>query len=317
MRNRWLALIVVLLGWPMVAAATDPAPVQLDFGLDTAYREDGLNWNIANEITGTATPNIASELRWNKLKILQAQLHLNLEYSGVVLYSSVAAGKIVDGNNEDSDYAGNNRTQEWSRSHNDASAGSTDDLSAGLGYHFVMPSTQLSIVPLAGYAYHRQKLQMRNGIQTVSEAATINGTVVVAQPLGSITGLDSTYAASWNGPWLGIDFNWQYSRWQAKLVTRYAWLNYRGEANWNLRKDLQHPLSFVQLASGFGWRLGSKVDYAVTSRWRVGLSFYISRYSTQNGTDTQIDINGTTGATRLNKVTWDSAAIGLTAAYHY
>lgn len=317
MSNRWFKLMFVLLGWPVIVAATESPPVQIDFGLDTAYREDSLNWNIASEITGTATPNIASELRWNKLKILQTKLHFNLEYSRVVLYSSVAAGTIIDGNNEDVDYAGNNRAQEWSRSHNDAGAGDTGDLSAGLGYHFIIPSAQLSIVPLAGYAYHRQNLHMRNGVQTVSRAATIDGTVVVAQPLGPITGLDSTYDASWNGPWLGLDINWQYSRWQVKLLSRYEWLNYRGEANWNLRSDLQHPLSFVQLASGSGWRLGSKVDYAVTDAWRVGLSACISRYSTHNGTDTQIDINGATGVTRLNEVRWDSAAIGLTVAYRY
>jgi len=297
--------------------ASEANPHHLELGVNMSYRSDNVDWNIANEATGTLTPNVISELRWNNLKIRQSRLHLNLNLGKVLLRGSVAGGKIISGANEDSDYAGDNRSLEWSRSHNDAGVGKTGDFSAGIGYRLTPTATTVSFAPLIGYAWHGQQLHMRNGTQTVSKTTTLNGTIVTAQPLGPVPGLNSSYTTSWNGAWLGLLIDWPQNRWRTQLSTRYEWMNYRGEANWNLRADLQHPVSFLHLASGTGWRIAGKLEYAVTPKWRIGINGSFSRFSTRTGTDTFFAANGSTGETRLNEVNWHSISMGLTTSYHY
>jgi len=288
----------------------------MDVGLDASYRLDSLDWNIANDASGSVTPNIISELRWNSLKTLQTRAHFNAEDRQVVFRGSLAYGKIISGSNEDSDYAGDNRAQEWSRSQNDAGTGNTADASAGIGYR-ISVGDYFSMIPLAGFAWHEQQLKMRNGRQVVSKTATINGSVVTAQPTGPLAGLNSSYKARWLGPWLGADLDWHSGRFSATLSGRYEWTWYRGEADWNLRTDLQHPLSFQHTARGGGWRVGASGDYALTPRFSFGLQADASGFITRAGTDNQFFAAGGVSSTRLNKVRWGSASFGANAMYRF
>ena len=97
-----------------------------NFGLLAGYRIDQLDWNIAGNNAGT-NPNILSELTWKDLEIYQVQFKpsvtLGNSHRGGVRYhlrGMLGWGSIVDGSNQDSDYAGDNRTLEFSRSNNSA-----------------------------------------------------------------------------------------------------------------------------------------------------------------------------------------------------
>ena len=105
-----------------------------DIYFKTGYRRDEFRWNKAG-LGGQ--PNILSELTWEDLDIATVNL-------GATLYTKenwlvnfdFLYGEIYDGKNQDSDYFGNNRTQEFSRSNNGADEGSVMDLSIGIGKRY-------------------------------------------------------------------------------------------------------------------------------------------------------------------------------------
>ena len=112
--------------------------IRVEFYLDTVYRQDKLDWTIASP---TGTPNILSELTWDNLEIVVVEIGTSIHTpSNWVMDARFAYGTILDGDNQDSDYFGNNRTQEFSRSNNNADEGSTIDTSVDFGY-------QVNIVP--------------------------------------------------------------------------------------------------------------------------------------------------------------------------
>ncbi|NIQ93167.1 MAG: TonB-dependent receptor, partial [Desulfuromonadales bacterium] len=85
-----------------------------------------------------STPNILSELTWDDLRSFQLAAETEMVRSlrprvSTVLMGRTSYGWIVSGENQDSDYAGDNRTLEWSRSNNDAGNGHVFDLEGGVG----------------------------------------------------------------------------------------------------------------------------------------------------------------------------------------
>jgi hypothetical protein len=105
--------------------------------VQTGYREDKLRWNTG--FPNGSDPNILSELTWTDLKIATLGI-------GVKLYTrsnwefelDLNYGKIFSGDNQDSDYLGNNRTLEFSRSNNNADKGVVIDASVNAGYPLVL-----------------------------------------------------------------------------------------------------------------------------------------------------------------------------------
>lgn len=70
---------------------------------------------------------------------------------------------------------------------------------------------------------------------------------------GSFEGLNSTYDAKREGVWLGFDLVWEISEGLDFSGTfEYYWADYEGEADWNLRDDFAHPVSFRHDADGTG-----------------------------------------------------------------
>jgi hypothetical protein len=110
-----------------------------NFTLEAGYRLDELDWNIAGGIKG---PNIISELEWEDLEIYQMRGSGRFDFEkgnapfALRLKGSLAYGWIVDGENQDSDFKGNNRTLEYSRSNNNSDDGGVFDAFVGIGARF-------------------------------------------------------------------------------------------------------------------------------------------------------------------------------------
>ncbi len=74
-------------------------------------------------------------------------------------------GWIHHGDNQDSDYDGDNRTIELSRSNNKTEGDNVSDWSAGLGYQFNLADAdylfghKVMLAFLAGYSKHKQNLK--------------------------------------------------------------------------------------------------------------------------------------------------------------
>lgn len=214
---------------------------QADAFFHTAYRQDNLDWNIA---APGGSPNVLSELQWENLHIAQLKGDFSLvSPSGWQLQGRAGYGWILEGENQDSDYWGDDRTLEFSRSNNQADRGHVFDASLGFGYRLGLGGEsgkpRLGLTPLAGYSYHEQSLRMHDFHQTVSEFG-------FPVPVGTTSDeLNSRYETQWHGPWLGLGLRaslWERIDLFGEVV--HHWADYHAQANWNLRDDFEHPKSF-------------------------------------------------------------------------
>ena len=163
--------------WPLLTVLTvsiitcsrierpEAAEVKTTLEFSGGYRTDNLDWNIAGNVNGT-DPNVLSELTWSDLQIFQIGVGATaLINKAIYLRGSLSFGWILDGDNQDSDYSGNDRTEEWSRSNN-GSDGNVSDASLGLGYQLKLASGRFRLTPLVGYSYSAQYLNIKDGVQT-------------------------------------------------------------------------------------------------------------------------------------------------------
>ena len=278
--------------------------VEMVFG--AGYRRDDLDWNIAGDSSGN-NPNVLSELTWDDVESYQVKFQGSLAIPNIIALRGYADyGWIFDGENQDSDYAGDNRTYEFSRSNNNADDGDVWDASLAIGYPFRTGQTVIAtFTPLVGYSQHEQKLKITDGYQTIP-------------PVGSFSGLDSSYDTEWKGPWVGMDMRFRANkrnnfaeRFETYLSYEYHWADYHAEANWNLRDDFQHPKSFEHNADGNGWIIGAGLNFILQRNIALNFDFDYQNWSAKDGTDKVFFADGTTAKTRLNEVNWSSYALGL------
>lgn len=296
-----VALLLSLSVW--LIGLREAVAFDAQYDINAGYRTDSLNWNIASDLSGTTTPNIQSELTWDAVRTTQLSGGFQLTATdGLQLRGSADYGWINSGKNQDSDYSGNNRTLEYSRSNNDTSGDNVQDLSAALGYRFrfVEDRTAAYLTPLVGLARNEQNLRISNGFQTIPAN-------------GPVPGLNSTYQARWSGSWVGVEIATDtQSDFNGYFRLEHHWANYSAEANWNLRPDLEHPNSFEQGAHGTGDVLAlGLLMTPKSSPWsfRVGLDY--QRWTTDPGTNQIFFSDGTTSVTRLNHVEWKSWVLSL------
>jgi hypothetical protein len=311
-KGTFLILLAVMIGALCFAGTSKAADIDTLLEMNTGYRVDDLDWNIAGNLDGT-NPNVFSELTWSDLEIFQVKAGMRAAINkAIYVRGSFAYGWIFDGENRDSDYQGNNRTQEYSRSVNKADDGDVWDATLGLGYQFNLLSDRLRLIPLGGYAYSEQNLRLTDGVQTLSLPPA-------TQPLGPIDNLDSTYETQWMGPWLGLDVWYQASeKFMLFGSFEYHWADYEAEADWNLRPDLARPKSFEHDADGSGIVITVSGEYMLEGPWSLSFTANYQDWSTDPGTDRLYLADGTISDTRLNEVNWESYAIlvGITYRFH-
>lgn len=312
MKKRTAILLLVAYAFFMgPTASLNAAEWDVTLALDTRYRVDSLDWNVAGGATG-ANPNIQSELTWDDLEIFQIQAAGKAVMDNTYyLRASLGYGWIRGGDNQDSDFLGDNRTQAYSRSNNSADSGRVGDASAGIGYQFHLAEERVKIIPLVGYAYSRQNLKMTDGVQTLSLPPQ-------TQPLGPFPNLDSSYNTEWYGPWTGLDVAFKANE-KATFFAglEYHWATYKAEADWNLVSQFAHPKSFTHDARGRGIRLSGGGEYNFASPWALGLEVVYQDWSTNPGTDQIFFANGSTAGSQLNEVNWNSLAVVFRATYRF
>lgn len=305
-----LAVLFVLSSAGGAAAASSrPYPVKgLALEMGTAYRVDQFNWNISGTPSGGSGPvNVLSELTWTDLEIVELSVLGRKTANKIYLRGSLNLGFIYSGANRDSDYRGENRTIEYSRSENDSSAGTVWDISLGGGYNgWVLTAGEgaFTFRPLIGLSVHKQNLAMTDGFQVIPAS-------------GPFYGLNSSYNALWAGPWAGFDADYAFG-----ALTLFGTLEmhgavYRAEADWNLRSDFQHPVSFEHTANSIGLVFALGADYSITDTLTVSASFKRQDWHTFPGTDRTFFSSGLSSDTRLNAVNWisDAFTIGLNLTY--
>lgn len=317
----FLASAAFLAFLPAQAAARDVLD-RFDLDLAAGYRVDQLDWNIAGDING-GSPNILSELTWEDLESYQVSARgkvvmVNPRFPfGGMLRGTFSYGDIYSGTNQDSDYLGDGRTYEFSRSNNLADDGNVWDASVGGGVVFSNRSRTFSIAPVVGFSYHEQNLTIHDGYQTLNDPASTPAGVSVP-PVGPVAGLDSTYDAEWRSGWLGVDIDYIPAPFfDLHATAEFHSGKFEAEADWNLRTDLEHPRSFrhtaedaVGFVAGIGMRAGGP-------RLFFTVDFQYQKWQAEDGEDRTYLSDGSIGVTRLNEVNWEASSItgGVTARF--
>lgn len=290
-----------------------------ELSLGVGYRTDNLHWDISGGQNG---PNVLSELEWRKIHSCE----ISTEYQALFLRNFYARlngdiAFIFEGQNQDSDYEGNDRTKEYSRSINNADHGKLYDASIGLGMQFSFLFSLLKITPLLGYSYHGQHLTMTDGMQVVD-------TYQIPQRIGSISGLNSSYTTNWYGPWIGVDFCSDLYKLTLKGGYELHLVNYNASGHWNLRTDFIDD--FIHKTNGIGNLFFLKAQYKLTDSLQIGLGARYQVWHARTGLDRtyvkeeifnaltkKIDFISRKSETKLNKVDWNSFSVSLLATYTF
>lgn len=285
---------------PLIAMEKEPSEARanqpFEFGLSAGYRKDHLDWN---EASANGSINIMSELKWENLNAAQigatAKLHFHSDWS---LAAALDFARIHSGSNQDSDYGGNNRTLELSRSNNQG-GGELRDASVSLG-RTLRPwddsgTYSVSLTPLLGWSTHQQNLTMTDGVKTLGA------------PLGPFSGLNSSYDARWRGFWLGMGASLETdAHWSLNATAEYHRADYTAQGYWNLRR-----FSFTHTAIGQGFSLAAGATYRIDRDWKAIINLDAQQWRTGTGTDRTYYSDGTVGTFLLNRVNWGSTAINL------
>ena len=296
--------------------AHDSPAVNSVFTLAAGVRRDRLQWTIAGNRNGTH-PNILSELEWPDVDSYQFQLtSRTILAERLYLRAQLGYAWINDGWVRDSDYSGDNRSGEYSRSISESDDDRLWDVLLGVGRPISI-GRHFMVAPLLGVSLHRQDLRIRNGSQVLTQPG--------GPPLGTLEGLNSTYQAEWFGAFLGCDLRYffiperaGFARMEGGLGLQWHWdARFEAEADWNLRSDFAHPKSFAQHADGEGVSLDAEWVVWVTPRWAVSVSANYQKWETDPGRQRYFLANGSTAVTRLNAVEWESGSCMLGIAYEF
>lgn len=267
-----------------------------EFDLETGYRKDSLNWNIGGP---NRKPNILSELNWKDLTASEITSCFKIFQNNGYIRLSGNYAHFFSGSVQDSDYFGDNRKGEYSRSKAKSSGSHAYGISTATGFQFPLCSNQLIFYPLIGYAWNAQHFKIKDGFQIIDLEDNF---------YGSLYRLHSSYKSRFQGPFIGIDLNYRVNPLFTILATfEYHFLKYTGTGHWNFRKDFYKD--FQHTANGHGVFGSLGAFYQINSRLSLGITFKGKCFKAKQGNvkfyalikDKKLIINQP-----FNNVTWKS-----------
>jgi hypothetical protein len=279
-----------------ISPGTDwPSPINIDIGV--GYRQDEVSWSIAGF---NDTPNVLSELKWKDLQMIEVGGQASyVSCRNYVVQVSGDYGYICSGVNTDKDFLGDDRTDMFSFSRNNAGKGYVYDCSGAVGYRVMSTCGRFIAAPLVGYAFHSQHLHQFDGKQ-ISLHRELEDR--------DIEGLDSSYTTRWYGPWVGLNFSARVES-CAYVFGGFEWhmVSYRGTGHWNLRQDIG---PFNDHAHGTGYVITLGGNWEIWDHWSIGVVSNFRYFRTRHGVDStefifedgvRLDVE-----TRFNQAKWKS-----------
>ena len=282
----------------------------LELSFHTGYRQDFFQWNIGGYHPVTFNYiNILSELTWDNIRIFEAELKGRYFIKNGFFGLTLSYGRIFSGENQDSDYLGSDRTNEFSRSNNASDSGSVYHIEFEGGYRFKVIKDILFLFPRAGFAVYFQNFTMTDGYQTINTFGSYTG---------PFDGLNSSYDTQWSSPFLGLDIQVNILNFLGvKLGYEHHFPFYSAEANWNLRLDFDHPVSFEHRANGTGMNFFGTLIFNISEAFDINTRFIYRYWTTEPGDDITYFNDGTYGTTPLNEIIWKSYSVQLGVTYKY
>ncbi len=315
------------------------------WGFTVGARVNNFDWNIASDATGTATPNILSELEWRDVVLLEGEAEIRHEEpldiffieGGLHLEGSINAGLPVSGENQDSDFNGDDRTDEFSRTIADTGGYSVGG-KAAVGYriyltgdpsrravaiarnakarrerkaHAIKKATNkaipaITMTPLAGYSVQQQRYSMSDVVREI--------------PAGGILGVrdfDAHYLATWYGPFIGLEADISGKKNMVRLRGEYHYLDFYGEGFWRGRTVFRQDPSYKHEANGDGFLMNAEYAYALDDDYALTVDAMYNLREAEYGIDRTYFVDNDTALIRLNEVNDESYALRLGLRYDW
>lgn len=313
LRIQIAALILVCSVFVYSPLASADAIREAQFEINSGVRQDRLTWDTSGMVQYHDTFIVSSQLDWDELDVYEigGNGRLVVENRSMPFATCLrirgSYGKIYDGEVRDSDYISDaGGTNEFSRSISESDDGDTLTLNAGIGPQFFFWGDKLSIAVLAGYNYQEQNLTLTDGVQVI-------GTGLNTPAAGTyMPDLNSSYDATWEGVWAGVDASLRLGqRLVVEAMVEVKDVNYEAEADWNLRTDLAHPVSFEHDADGTGMMTSMAVHYLLNESWALSGNVNYAYMLSEDGVHTAYASDGSATRINLNEVEWESFGITL------
>ena len=289
-----------LLALSFVSSSAVALAPEVSLSAQAGYRSDALDWQSSS----------ASQLwnsSWGDLNIYHARLGVDIRFDRIHLRGMFGYGTITDGwSVDDSNRSGSNASIVGD------TTGDVLDTDLAIGYRFHVRSVEhrhTYLMPTIGYSYHEQNLRDDNGYNRTS------GT--------SISGLDRSYSAEWDGLWFGLNL-WETDQSQDFTIAAelayylsdfYAAGDLKGDPN---EADYEHPVSFEQgIGDTTGIRFSLYGNYALSQSVDLVFGFDYQTWEARNGTHRNQLSNGTTEDLTLDAVNWESASMNVGLAYFF
>jgi hypothetical protein len=296
--------VLSLLSVSQFAHADTPLLSSLNIETEASLiaRQDNLVWNI-----GTTPSDILSELEWKNIKATQAALSttVRLPYNFVVK-GFYAYGNINKGLAYDADYNGQ-RDDLYLLSQSDIN-GSLRDMSIELSEDYQLNSNVNTSVEV-GWSKHQQQLNMLNGFQLVPSNAPF---------YGPFKGLNNQYDTQWQGFFLGATLVWlKEANWQFEVSAKHHFWNYEAVADWNLRKEFAHPVSFEHETNAKGYQGDVVIRYNINRQFGIKIFCSVLSARGENGIDVTYFNKGGVQSYFLHQVEWQTRQYGMTLNYQW
>lgn len=298
--SRLLKITTLIYGLtaPCSPALSQPAELQERFkiSLTPLWTVENFRWSIAGNEQGT-NPDILSELNFTRLKrtgvAIQACYRVSnrfgLEATATMQYGY--SGRVTD-----IDYAGNNRSRIVTFLKFRSRKNNVYDYRMQ-GHYQLLQDGIVSVAAGAGYFIAKAGYRMQG-----RSAADVKG----------------IYDVQWQGPFLGINAKIILPRyWEVHANITGQYHTYYAEADWRLRSDFSHPLSFVHRATGGGvnGRLG--LHYQLNPQVGLQLNGALQQWNTGTGSDQLFMADDRLVTTRMNESVKTQLGIGVEAVFGF
>jgi len=280
MNKTFPVLILIIVCCILKVNAQDVEP-KLQLSLSSGYQRENFHWSIAGNTNGQ-NPNIYSELKWEDVDgtAYNSSLQYNV-WNKVMLYGSYSRVSVRSGAVSDIDYSQDNRTDPVYNETFSDNKGSTSAWAAGVGYQ-LFNNDLFSLTPYIGYTGNIQNLD-------------------IVDETGQIAGLNSSYQANWKGGFVKVISSVKIWRsLKACVDVTYNQTHYNSQGDWNLINEFAHPVSYRQVADGYGINTGAQLSYNLVRRLSIFAGFNYFNWETGNGTDTLYLATGEADKTQFN-----------------
>ncbi|MBL4901012.1 MAG: hypothetical protein JKX76_15500 [Colwellia sp.] len=280
-------------------------------------------WSKGSGPTENYSPNVLSELEYSDLKAQGYGLDIGYMYrikTGLYLYSEISRSDldIKGGEVRDSDWAGNNKTDEFSRSTSKVKDEGISSMTYELGIQTrIFGSPDHYITFLIGEDSTDINLVMTDGVQDIWNPELIGLEPSEFGPGDAIVGLNSTYDAEFSSNFFGLKTEHVFSWGTISLTAKKYDIKYEAKANWNLREEFAHPVSFRHESDGNGMDIEVGYSYLLSDNWDLFIEFSHRKWDIDSGYDQIFFGDGQSVMLRFNGAELNSESYTIGTKYYF